>query len=142
MSCSLFDYATCEQPYDYAVHRYITDVLGDPHGIYTKKRSEAFLKQIEMVLDQPVLTVKDLQVGDRIKLSAILDISKQYREATIGQLDMLESDNIVDLIDCAEEHGYQDTYGSCYSNEILLIKRNGFWRRFEGVGKEALSISI
>ena len=141
-SCSLFDYSSAEQPYFYAVHRYIIDELHDGHGIYTKKRNAAFLKIIRDLVDQPVLGPKDLVIGDRLKLTAVQDISKEYREASVGGLDMLVSDNIVDLVDCLEEHGYQDTYGSCFSNEILLVKRDKFWRRFEGIGKLIITIDI
>lgn len=135
-SFNMFEYGSAIRPYYYALHRYIIDVLGDGSGIYTKKRSAAFIEQMRVLVDQPVLTVKDLQVGDRVKLTALRQISKEYREGTVGDLSMLESDNIVDLIDVAEKHGYQDTYGSCYSNEVVLVKRYEYWRVFEGVGEQ------
>jgi hypothetical protein len=135
-SFSLFEYGSANRPYFYAVHRYIIDVLGDGYGIYTKRRNKAFIEQMRALIDQPVLTPKDLQVGDRVKLQPLTMISREYREGSIGNLDMLESDDIVDLVDCAEEHGYQDTYGSCYTNEIVLVKRDGYWRPFEGKGEQ------
>lgn len=136
-SFSLFEYSSAQQPYYYAVHRYIIDVLGDGHGIYTKKRNAAFIEKMRALIDQPLLTVNDLQVGDRLKLAALPQISREYREGSISGISMLKSDNIIDLTDCVEKYGYQDTYGSCYSNEVLLVLRDSFWRRFEGVGEQA-----
>jgi hypothetical protein len=119
----LFERFACEKQYFAVAHERLKPM--DGLGIFTKKRK----LDLAFLLEEP-LTAKDLKVGQRVKLVELPEISKKYREGTVGNLDMLE-DGIVDLIDCLEENGYQDTYGSCYVKEIVAVKTDD-WHVFDG----------
>ena len=36
-----------------------------------------------------------------------------------------------------EEHGYQDTHGSCYSWEIVMVRDDDVWHTFEAKQKRS-----
>lgn len=130
ISFSLFPRMESEKLYYYAVHEFLKSI-GIEEGIYTKKRNEALFSKLREFIEKEPMTVKNLKVGQTLKGEAIPDISKKYREGDISSLDML-GDNIVDMTNCKEEHGYQDTYGSWYVSDIRLVKNeDGHWQVFD-----------
>lgn len=136
MSFYLFERVELEKAYYYIANEWVKEYL-DPAGIYTKKRAEKnFIALEDMLFNEP-WNESNLETGQKVWLKPIREISKHYRQGEIGQADMIESDGIVDLVNCLENHGYQDTYGSCYSWEIVIVRdANGNYHPFEAQKKE------
>lgn len=132
----LFERVELEKAYYYIANEWIKEHL-DPAGIYTKKRSEKMFLGLQEQLNAVPWNESNLKVGHKVWLQPIREISKHYRRGEVGQIDMLESDGIIDLVNCLEEHGYQDTYGSCYSWEVVIVKDEfGQYHPFEAQKKE------
>jgi len=130
-SFMLYERVELEKPYYFIAHEWLKKHV-DPAGIYTKKRSEKLFAPLAAMLQQSPWSENDLRIGQKVWLLPIREISTKYRRGEIGEIDMLESDSIVDLINCAEEYGYSDSYGSCYSLEIVIVKdADGNWHPFE-----------
>lgn len=127
----LFEKIAIGKIYTKAAHLWIMKHL-DPLGIFTKKRSDKAFEPLVQFLEEVPWSKEKLRVGQSVQLKALPEISSRYREGEIGSLDMLASDNIVDLVNCKEENGYMDTYGSCYADEVVLVQdENGNWHPFE-----------
>ena len=133
-NCSfmLYERLDSEKVYFYIAHEWLK-AHGEPAGLYTKKRSESYFAGLKTQFSYLPWNPMNLKIGQKVLMKPIREISTHFRKGEVGQIDMLESDNIVDLVNCVKEHGYQDTYGSCYSNEIIAVAdENGNWHPFEG----------
>ena len=134
-NCSfmLYERLESEKVYFYIANEWIK-THGDPAGLYTKKRTETFFAGLKTHFAFLPWKPENLAVGQKLLMTAIRDISPRFRKGEVGQIDMLKSDNIIDLVNCVEENGYQDTYGSCYSEEIIAVMdTEGNWHPFEGI---------
>lgn len=129
-TCSLWDFQDRSSAFYLAAHQWIIQTTGDKLGQWTRKRSAKFLADLKAFMELPVLRPADLKDGQRVILLPIRGISDHYRVGTAYDLQL--EDNIVNLKDVVEDWGYQDSYGSCYTWEIVLVKVDGFWRVFEG----------
>jgi hypothetical protein len=133
----LFERVDLEKAYYYIAHEWIKEHV-DPAGLYTKKRNSKFWISLAEMLAKAPWNESNLKVGQKVWLKPIREISKHYRQGEIGQVDMVESDGIVDLVNCVEDHGYNDTYGSCYSWEIVIVRdTDGNYHPFEAKKQEA-----
>ena len=135
-SFSLFERVELEKAYYYIAHEWIKQYL-DPAGLYTKKRSLSYFEPLQKVLSCNPWDETNLKPGQKVWMKPLREISTKYRRGEIGDISMLESNGIVDLVNCVEEHGYQDTHGSCYSWEIVMVRDDDVWHTFEAKQKRS-----
>ena len=131
--CMIMERVESEKVYYYIAHEWIK-AHGDPAGIYSKKRTNTFFAGLNILLGFLPWKPENLQVGQKLLMTALRDISPRFRTGEVGQIDMLKAYNIIDLANCVEENGYQSDYGSCFSEEIVAVMdTEGNWHPFEGI---------
>lgn len=135
VSFSMFDFFDVVNLYIACYHRELPKA-GILEGIYTKKREGSLLPILKEIASKVIVAKScDLQIGQKIELTPIRNISNKPRTAVV--VESIYQPGIFDvLID--RKNGYEDDQGSAYVWEIRILEVNGVWRPFDLTPEERL----